>query len=588
MADTAAAAAAAADTAQAGKHVATTKQQQQQLEFAVAVVEGGEGGGGNQPEESAAATLPVDSTAVTDPRRIAPSLSNWQFALLFLGLSTSTFLAALDVTIVAVAFQAIADEFAAQDQVAWVATAYLLTSTAFVPLYGQLADIFGRKPTFLFAIVVFEVGSALCGVANSMALLVLGRAIAGIGGSGIFSLVLIIIADLVRPQDRAKWSGMIGASFGFASLAGPLLGGVFVDHLSWRWVFYINLPLGCIAILAAILFLKVETQRVTNKLAAFASIDWLGTALLVGAVVCILIPLQGGGTQYAWDSAVVVSLFAVGAALVVAFAVVQAKVAKNPLVPTELVRDPKVAATLLATFFFGCSFYGFIYYVPQWYQIALGDSATSAGVRSLPFVLGAVAVSMTTGTLSSATSLAWPFIPASSLLLSLAAILCSLLSAVSTTAAQLLAFLLAGVGTGLSMQMLPILAQFAAAPHLLATATALSGFCETLGGAVGLAAFAAAFNAVLPGKVEANLERANVTLHFLVPAVGVESLYRSAALVRTALPPEEWGPVVDGYVESLRVVFYCMVATSVMIGVCALFMKKDRLPSGKDAPQFGH
>ncbi|KAI9324207.1 major facilitator superfamily domain-containing protein [Zopfochytrium polystomum] len=449
-------------------------------------------------------------------------------------------------TIVAVAFQAIAEEFTAQDQVAWVATAYLLTATAFVPSYGQLADIFGRKPTFLFAIAVFEVGSAICSAAGSMPMLITGRAVAGIGGSRIFLVVNIIIADIVRSEERAKWGGFIGASFGLASVAGPLLGGVFVDHLSWRWVFFINLPFGAVAIMTALLFLKLKTQNVTNKWEAVRSIDWLGTALLVGSVVCLLVPLQSGGSQYPWNSPLAVALFVAAAALAAAFAFVQANVARNPIIPVALLSERRLLATMMATFFFGCSFNGLIFYVPQWYQILMGASATSAGLRSFPLILGGVlfaVLAVLAGLHSSATGHAWAFIPTSGLLLSLGAALCSLLSETTPTLHQTLILLTPGVGGGLAMQTLVLLAQFAAPPQASVSAvTALAAFCESLGGAISLSAFAAAFNAVLPGNVRQNVAAANVTLTFTVPGVDEESLYKSAALVRTVLPEDQWRP----------------------------------------------
>ncbi|KAI9358658.1 major facilitator superfamily domain-containing protein [Zopfochytrium polystomum] len=303
---------------------------------------------------------------------------------------------------------------------------------------------------------------------------------------------------------------------------------------------------------------------------------------MVGSVVCLLVPLQSGGSQYPWNSPLVVALFVAAAALAAAFAFVQANVARNPIIPVALLSERRLLATMMATFFFGCSFNGLIFYVLQWYQIVMGASATSAGLRSFPLILGGVLFAVLASLLSSATGHAWAFIPTSGLLLSLGAALCSLLSETTPTLHQTLILLTPGVGGGLAMQTLVLLTQFAAPPQASVSAvTALAAFCESLGGAIGLSAFAAAFNAVLPGNVWQNVVAANVTLTFTVPGVDEESLYKSAALVRTVLPEDQWTPVVHGYLESLRVVFYMIVATSGMVAVCSLFMRKKRLPSGK-------
>ncbi|KAI9361609.1 major facilitator superfamily domain-containing protein [Zopfochytrium polystomum] len=509
-------------------------------------------------------------------------MSNLQFALLFLGLDIAVFLAALDQTIVSVALQAISTEFNAQDQVAWVATAYFLTATAFIPSYGQVADIIGRKPTFLFAIIVFEIGSALCGAANSMMMLIIARAVAGLGGGGIISLVQVIIADVVPSKDRAKWSGLIGAAFGIASVAGPLLGGVFVDQISWRWVFYINLPVGAIAVLAVAFFLNVNvTAEVDNRMAALGRIDWLGTFVLVAAVICILIPLEGGGTQYAWSSATVIAMFIVGGLLAIAFVYIEAKVATNPIIPPKLVSDYRVAFTLATMFFFGCTFFGLVFYLPQWFQVVKDASATNAGIRTLPLILGLIICAVTSGIFCSATGQAWPLVPTGGVLLLLSSFLCTLLDESSAMWEQIIFLLVAGVGAGLLIQTITLVGQFSVEEAALSQMTAIINFFQTLGGVLGLAALSVAFNAKLPSYVTESLQASNTTLHFLVPGVTVESLYKAAELIRKTLPEDEWGPVVHGYVKTIQLVFYMTIPFSAMVIVCAMFMKKSRLPSNR-------
>ncbi|KAI9319589.1 major facilitator superfamily domain-containing protein [Zopfochytrium polystomum] len=528
----------------------------------------------------------IDPVEPAEPQSttIVPGMSNLQFYLIFVGLNVAVFLAALDQTIVSVALQAIATEFTAQDQVAWVATAYLLTSTAFIPSYGQLADIFGRKSVYLFAIVIFEIGSALCGAATSMPFLIVARAVAGLGGGGIFSLVIIIIADLVPLRDRAKWTGVIGAGFGLASVAGPLLGGAFVDHVSWRWVFYINLPLGAIAIVVVILFLNIKTVKSENMLQDLAKIDWIGTFVLVVAVICLLVPLQGGGTQYAWNSPTVISLFIVGGVFVALFVFVEMKIAARPIVPPYLFKDYKVVATFMTAGFFGAAFFGLIFYVPQWFQVVKGDSATSAGIRTLPLIAGLVLCSVGTGIVSSATGLAWPFIPAGGVIVGLAAVLIGLLNESSAGWEQVIYILIGGIGAGTTLQMVVLVGQFTVSEELLSTMTSLINFFQTIGAVLGLAGVSVAFNQKLPGNVAQSIADANATLHFLIPGVDLELLLKAPSLIRVALPESEWPPVVHGFVETLQLVFRILIPFAAVSALSSLFMKKERLPSGVDRP----
>ncbi|CAG8693633.1 24703_t:CDS:2, partial [Dentiscutata erythropus] len=252
--------------------------------------------------------------------------------LVTLGLGFAIFLAALDQTIVSTALPKIASDFNGLDQLSWVATSYLLTSTSFQPIYGSLADIFGRKATFLFTIIIFEFGSLLCGVANSMVSMIIYRAIAGIGGGGIIGLVTIIITDIVSAKDQGKYQGLIGACFGIASVAGPLIGGAFTDHVSWRWCFFINLPLGAITILAVIVFLHMKRQT-GSLLGKFKRIDFLGIIIMIAATVCLLLPLNWGGSTYAWNSPVIIALLCAGVVGYIIFGLVEIYVASEPVAP---------------------------------------------------------------------------------------------------------------------------------------------------------------------------------------------------------------------------------------------------------------
>ncbi|KAJ1545168.1 hypothetical protein HK405_008115 [Cladochytrium tenue] len=518
------------------------------------------------------ATSPAGGTAA------AAGMSRFQFFFLFVGLSLSVFLASLDQTIVSVALNAIATDFNGLSQIAWVATAYFLTATAFIPSYGQLADIFGRKWVFLSAILIFEIGSAICGAASTMEVLIAGRAIAGLGGGGIFSLVIIIVSDIVPIQERGNYMGIISAFFGVASVAGPLLGGAFVDKLSWRWVFYINLPFGAVTIISALFFLHIPHNRRTDYLADLARIDWVGTFLLVGCVVCLLIPLEGGGSQYPWTSSTVIALFVVSGVLLIAFIYVEGWVAGNPIIPFSLFKDYRVVAAFLVPFFFGGSFFGLIFYLPQWFEVVVGATATNSGIHTLPMILGLVVFAIISGIVASATGHAFPFVPLGALLLIASGALCSLLDESSQLWAQVIYLLIGGIGAGCVIQTMLLVGQFSVPTERMATVTALINFWQTIGGVLGLAAFSVTFNNKLAGFVIDNISAAQVSIDQTLLAEALAS----PELIREVLPDvAQQAPVIHGYVQTLRLIFLMTIPFGGAMLLASLFVKKDKLPVDK-------
>ncbi|CAG8506507.1 5007_t:CDS:2, partial [Dentiscutata erythropus] len=270
-----------------------------------------------------------DTNNVNKPKY---EMAKTELLLVFVGLALAIFLAALDQTIVATALPAIAIEFNAIDQISWVGTAYLLTATGFQPTYGALSDIFGRKYVFLAAIFLFELGSLLCGLSVNMTMLIISRGVAGIGGGGLIGMILIIISEIVSIKDRGKYQGMIGGCFGIASVVGPLLGGAFTDKVTWRWAFFINLPLGVITFFTVVflLHLPIPTGSLWAKLKL---IDWLGSFTLVASTILLLLPLNWAGSTYAWSDPIIIVLLCLGAVGYIIFILIEAKFAEVPIAP---------------------------------------------------------------------------------------------------------------------------------------------------------------------------------------------------------------------------------------------------------------
>ncbi|MFE5753988.1 DHA2 family efflux MFS transporter permease subunit [Streptomyces massasporeus] len=480
-------------------------------------------------------------------------------------------LAALDQTIVSTALPTIVSDLGGLDHLSWVVTAYLLAATAATPLWGKLGDQYGRKRLFQTAIVIFLIGSALCGAAQDMAQLIAFRALQGLGGGGLIVLSMAIVGDLVPPRERGRYQGLFGAVFGATSVLGPLLGGLFTQHLSWRWVFYVNLPVGVVAlaVIAAVLHIPRTAQRHV--------IDYLGTFLIAAVATCLVLVASLGGTTWAWGSWQIVGLAVLGVILALAFVAVERRAAE-PVLPLKLFRVRTFTLAALISFVVGFAMFGAMTYLPTFLQVVQGISPTMSGVHMLPMVLGLLLASTASGQIVSRTG-RWKVFPiAGTGITTLGLLLLHQLDEHSSTAELSGFFFVFGLGLGLVMQVLVLIVQNAVPYEDLGVATSGATFFRSIGASFGVAVFGTIF----AGRLGDQLTDAFRGVQ-LPPGISVDTLEADPRGI-AALPSGLRPPALHAYAVSMTDVFLYAAPVALLGFVLAWFLKEDRLRGSVTAP----